>query len=150
MCPVSGPHSISGSQNSFITKAKNCNSSFEHTTTMLLVQSNLFFFFFFWLFRATPAAYGSSQARGQIGAAAAGHSHSNPRSEPHLRRKHNSWQHQILNPGSKPRDRTRIFMDTSQVRSTLSHKRNSQSNLFVIISSKSHADSNNMIKTFKM
>ena len=27
-----------------------------------------FFFFFFWLFRATPMAYGSSQARSQIGA----------------------------------------------------------------------------------
>ena len=38
------------------------------------------------LFRTTPAAYRSSQARGQMGAAAAGlhHSHSNARSEPHL------------------------------------------------------------------
>ena len=27
-------------------------------------------FFFFFLFRATPAAYGNSQARGHIGAAA--------------------------------------------------------------------------------
>ena len=42
--------------------------------------------FYFLLFRAAPAAYGSFQARGQIGAAAAGipHSHSNARSEPHL------------------------------------------------------------------
>ena len=40
----------------------------------------------FLLFRATPAAYGSSQARDQIGAAAAGlhHSHSNARSKPRL------------------------------------------------------------------
>ena len=49
-----------------------------------------FFFFFnflFFLFRATPTAYGSSQARGLIGAAASGlhHSHSNMGSEPHLR-----------------------------------------------------------------
>ena len=38
------------------------------------------------IFKATPAAYGSSQARGQIGALAAGlrHSHSNTRSELHL------------------------------------------------------------------
>ena len=38
----------------------------------------------FCLFRATPMAYGSSQARGQVGAVAAGlhHSHSNARSEP--------------------------------------------------------------------
>ena len=42
--------------------------------------------FFFFLFRPIPAAYGSSQARGQIGAASAGlhHSHSNARSEPGL------------------------------------------------------------------
>ena len=41
------------------------------------------FFFFFWLFRASPAAYGSSQARGQIGVIAASlhHRHSNARSE---------------------------------------------------------------------
>ena len=44
-------------------------------------------FFFFGLFRATPKAYGSFQARGQIGAIAAGlcHRHSNARSEPLLR-----------------------------------------------------------------
>ena len=37
------------------------------------------FFMFFGLFRATPEAYGSSQARGRIGAVAAGlhHSHNN-------------------------------------------------------------------------
>ena len=44
------------------------------------------FFFFFCLFRAIPAAHGDSQARGLMGAIAAGlgHSHSNDRSEPHL------------------------------------------------------------------
>ena len=43
-------------------------------------------FFFFLLFRATLAAYGGSQAVGQIGAVAAGlrHSHSNSGSEPRL------------------------------------------------------------------
>ena len=47
-----------------------------------LKQSQFLPFFF----RATPAAYGSSWVRGQIGAAAASlcHSHSNARSEPHL------------------------------------------------------------------
>ena len=42
-----------------------------------------FHFFFFFLFRAIPEAYGSSQARGQIGAVAAGlhHSHSNSGSQ---------------------------------------------------------------------
>ena len=45
-----------------------------------------FFFFFFAFFRAAPEAYGGSQARGPIGAIAAGlhHSHSNTRSQPHL------------------------------------------------------------------
>ena len=44
-------------------------------------------FLYFYLLRATPTAYGSSQARGLIGAVAAGlhHSHSNVRSKPHLR-----------------------------------------------------------------
>ena len=43
-------------------------------------------FFFFCLFTATPAAYGGSQARGLIGATAAGlyHGHSNTGSEPCL------------------------------------------------------------------
>ena len=42
-------------------------------------------FTYFFLFRATPAAYGASQARGRIGAAAAGlhHSHSRARSLTH-------------------------------------------------------------------
>ena len=46
----------------------------------------LFFFFFFGLFRAASMAYGSSQARGGIGATAANlrHSHSNAISEPCL------------------------------------------------------------------
>ena len=47
---------------------------------------NSFFLFFFFLFRAALAAYVSSQARGQIGAASAGlhHSHSNTRSKHQL------------------------------------------------------------------
>ena len=47
-------------------------------------SANLFFFFFL---MATPLAYGSSQARGWNGAAAAGlhHSHSNAGCEPYPR-----------------------------------------------------------------
>ena len=43
-------------------------------------------FFFFFLFRATLAAYGNSQARGPTGAKEAGlyHSHSNAGSKPRL------------------------------------------------------------------
>ena len=46
----------------------------------------IYLFFVFCLFRATPTAYGGSQARAPIGATAAGlhHSHSNARSEPRL------------------------------------------------------------------
>ena len=44
-------------------------------------------FYFILLFWAAPTAYGNSQVRGRIRAAAAGlhHGHSNARSEPHLR-----------------------------------------------------------------
>ena len=44
------------------------------------------FIFVFLSFRAAPAAYGSSQTRGQIGAVASGlcQNHSNVESEPHL------------------------------------------------------------------
>ena len=46
----------------------------------------IIFFGLFAFSRATPAAYGGSQARGQIGTAADSlhHSHSNAESEPHL------------------------------------------------------------------
>ena len=55
--------------------------SFIDLTT---VQYSIFLFLLF--FRATPAAYGGSQARGRIGATAASlhHSHSNTRSKPCL------------------------------------------------------------------
>ena len=61
---------------------------------------------FFFFFRATPTAYESSQARGPIGAAAAGlcHSHSHARSELHLQR-------QILNPLSEAKDQVLILME---------------------------------------
>ena len=52
------------------------------TTYMKL--NTVFLFCFVSFFTATPVACGSSQARGQIGAAAAGHSHSNTRSKLHL------------------------------------------------------------------
>ena len=46
-----------------------------------------YYYYYYCLFRAVPAAYGRSQARGPIGAAAAclHHSHSNAGSELHLR-----------------------------------------------------------------
>ena len=50
-------------------------------------NKSLFLNFILFLFRAAPTVYEASQTRGQIRAAAVGlcHSHSNARSEPHLR-----------------------------------------------------------------
>ena len=55
----------------------------QKTQTSCWLPGNSFYFFIFLLFRATPVAYGSSQARCPIRAAAASlrHSHSNARSE---------------------------------------------------------------------
>ena len=46
----------------------------------------IYLFIYLFIFRALPTAYGTSQARDQIGAVAAGlhHSHSNSSSEPCL------------------------------------------------------------------
>ena len=62
-------------------------------------------------------AQGNSQARGRIGAAAAGlhHSHSNTRSEPHLQSTPQLRPRRIPNPRIKARDRTCILMDVNQV-----------------------------------
>ena len=62
-------------------------------------------------------AYGGSQARGGIGAVAAGqhHSHSNMGSEPYLHLHHSSQQFCILNPLSEARDRTHVLMDANRV-----------------------------------
>ena len=72
--------------------------SFKHTshggkpqrssvTSAQQPSKSLLFLFFVLLLRAAPAAPGGSQARGPIGATAAGlhHSHSNARSKPSLR-----------------------------------------------------------------
>ena len=58
----------------------------------------VFLFFFFFLFRATPAAYGDSQARGQIAARAAT---ATPDPSYICSLHHSSWQHRIPEPLSK-------------------------------------------------
>ena len=65
--------------------SKHCRASVLFTLPRHFLL--LLFFFFFLLCRATVAAYGDSQARGRIGAAAASlrQSHSNSGPEPHLR-----------------------------------------------------------------
>ena len=70
---------------------------------------------FFGLLRATPVAYGGSQARARIGAVAASLHHSHSICDLHyslwdLSRicdlHYSLWQHQILNPLSEARDQT--------------------------------------------
>ena len=64
-------------------------------------------FFFFLLSRATPAAYGGSQARSRIGATAAGYTTATamPDLSCAYNLHHSSWQLQILNPLSELRNR---------------------------------------------
>ena len=69
---------------------------------------------YFLLFRVTPAAYGSTQARGWIGAAAfVGYAAAIAMWDPGwvCNIYHNSQQHRILNPLSKARDWTWILTD---------------------------------------
>ena len=65
-------------------------------------------------------ACGDSQARGLIGAAAAGlcysHSHSNAGLSRIFDLHHSSQEHQILNPLSNTRDQTHNLMVPSQIR----------------------------------
>ena len=64
-------------------------------------------------------ACGSSQARGRIGATAAGqhHTYSNASSEPRVcDLHHSSRQHRVLDPLSKARDQTLNLMVPSQIR----------------------------------
>ena len=63
--------------------------SFRMNFSIRSVRRGIFYLFIYlvFAFRAKPEAYGSSRARGWIGATGAGldHSHSNMGSEPHLR-----------------------------------------------------------------
>ena len=49
-----------------------------------LLTISVYIHFFFFLFKASPAAYGSSWSRGQVGAAAASLHHSQDKTEPKL------------------------------------------------------------------
>ena len=95
-------------------------------------ETIFFFFFFFGLFRATPMTYGSFQARGRIGATAAGlcHSLSNTRSKLHLWPTEAHSNSGSFNPLSKARNQTHIFTDTSETLNALSHNGNSKETKF--------------------
>ena len=85
-------------------------------TSMNLVTSKKFSLSFC-LFRATPVAYGGSQARGPIGAVAAGLHHCKAMPDPSLvcDLHHSSQRCRILNPLIKARDWTCVLMDTSWI-----------------------------------
>ena len=91
--------------------------------TLGFKESTYLFIYFlsFCLFRAAPTAYGGSQARGLIGAAAAGlyhHHHSNTRSKMCLlfcNLHHSSRQCWILIPLSEASDRTYNLMVPSWI-----------------------------------
>ena len=81
-------------------------NTLQLSSTLLFLFFSFLFFFFFCLFaisRAASMAYGGSQARGLIGAVAAGLHHS-------------SHQGQILNPLSEAMDQTRNLMLPSRIR----------------------------------
>ena len=104
------PWSILLTQGSRSLKAHTTQANSQGRTQVMVLICSPFVLVvvLFFLFGATPVAYGSSQARGRLGAAAAGlhHSHSNTKSESRLRHTHthSSWQLQILNPLSEVRD----------------------------------------------
>ena len=71
---------------------------------MILIKKD-----FFCLFRASPRAYGGSQARGRSGAVVM------PDPSHICDLHHSSQQRQILNPLSEARDQTRSLMVPSQI-----------------------------------
>ena len=70
--------------------------------------------FLFPFLMATPEVYGSSQARGQIRAVAAGCTTATATQDPSQiwELHHSLWQHRIFNSLSKARDQTHILTET--------------------------------------
>ena len=81
-------------------------------------RSKMFYWPIPFFLMVVPMAYGGSQARDLIETIATGlyHSHSNARSEPHLRPNTTAQATPDLNPLIKAKDRTCILVDTSQIR----------------------------------
>ena len=94
--------------------------------SLIIDRQEILFLSFFFSPRATPAAYGGSQARGRIGVASLHHSHSNARWEPHLRPTPQPWQRRILYPLSKARDQTYHLRVCGQIRPCCTHDGNSK------------------------
>ena len=91
----------------------------------LLSTASYMFLFFVLFFRAAPAAYGIFQARGRIGAIAAGPCHSKAGSKSRLWPIPQLMTMPILNPMMEARDQTHTLTDTSWDCNMLSHDENS-------------------------
>ena len=112
-------HSAMGHKrrSSCFTQSNHCLG--KRSIVLLLLQSLkflfVFFIFIFCYFRATPTAYGGSQARGQIGAVADSLDHSHAMQDRCLVQDlhHSSRQHWILNSLREARDGTHILTDPS-------------------------------------
>ena len=108
-------------------------SCYEHSSISLCEDIHFFFF----LFRAAPAAYGSSQARGWMGAIATATATATSTATATMdlssiyNLHHSSCQHWILNLLREAQDGTRILMDTSRVCNLLSHNGNSWTYTFI-------------------
>ena len=87
---------------------------------------------FLFIFLLPPAAYGSSQARGQIRAAAETYTTATATQDPSCicDLHHSLWQYQILNPLNEARDRTASSWRLHGVLNPLSHNENSQKSVF--------------------
>ena len=90
----------------------------EVKNLMPRIIKHFFFFVFLPFSRAAPAAYRGSQARGLIGAVAAGLARATAMQDPSriCNLHHSSWQCQIPNPLSKARDQTRNLMVPNRIR----------------------------------
>ena len=82
---------------------------------------------------ATPVAYGSSQARDWIGAAAEPYAIATLDLSCIYKLHHKLWQHQILNPLSKVRDWTLILMDINCILNPLNPNGNSLEFVSILI-----------------
>ena len=93
---------------------------------------SFFFSFSFFLFTSTPVANRSSQARGQIRAAAETYTTATAMQDPSriCDLHHSLWQYQILNPLNEARDRTASSWRLHGVLNPLSHNENSQKSVF--------------------
>ena len=76
----------------------------------------IFLIFYFLLFKAAPAAYGNSQARGRIRATAYATATAIPDPSYVCDLHHSSWQCRILNPLSEAGDGTCNLMAPSRIR----------------------------------